>query len=45
VVVLAQASMAPAVDALAKLGITALSSPRLGAEHAVALHDKLHAID
>jgi hypothetical protein len=37
VVVLAQASMAPAADALAKLGITALSSPRLGVEHAIAL--------
>ena len=36
-VVLAQASMAPAAQALAKLGITALSSPRLGVEHAVAL--------
>jgi hypothetical protein len=45
VVVLAQASMAPAVDALAKLGITALSSPRLGVEHAVALHAKLRTTD
>jgi len=45
VVVLAQASMAPAVDELAKLGITALSSPRLGVEHAVALHAKLRVID
>jgi len=45
VVVLAQASMAPAVDALAKLGITALSSPRLGVEHAVALHAKLRTMD
>jgi hypothetical protein len=38
VVVLAQASMAPAAQVLEKLGITALSSPRLGVEHAVALH-------
>jgi hypothetical protein len=38
IVVLAQASMAPAAQALAQLGITALSSPRLGVEHAVALH-------
>jgi len=45
VVVLAQASMAPAVDALAKLGITALSSPRLGVEQAVALHTKLRTMD
>jgi hypothetical protein len=37
VVVLAQASMAPAAEPLGKLGITALSSPRLGVEHAVAL--------
>lgn len=40
VVVLAQASMAPAADALAKLGITALSSHRLGVEYAVAQHAK-----
>jgi hypothetical protein len=40
-VVLAQASMAPAAPALGKLGITALSSPRLGVEHAVALHGEV----
>lgn len=45
VVVLAQASMAPATDALAKLGITALSSPRLGVEQAVALHAKWRAMN
>ncbi len=38
IVVLAQASMAEAAVPLAKLGITALSSPRLGVERAVALH-------
>jgi hypothetical protein len=38
VVVLAQASMAPAAAALEKIGIDALSSPKLGVEHAVALH-------
>ena len=43
-VVLAQASMAPAAPALAKLGITALSSPRLGVEHAVALHAKAREV-
>jgi hypothetical protein len=43
VVVLAQASMAPAADALAKKGITALTSPKLGVEHAVALHARLKA--
>lgn len=37
IVVLAQASMAPAAQALVELGITALSSPRLGVEHAVAM--------
>ncbi|UVH60975.1 Asp/Glu/hydantoin racemase [Variovorax paradoxus] len=37
VVVLAQASMAPAAALLADLGIDALSSPALGARHAVAL--------
>ncbi len=37
-VVLAQASMAPAAQSLARLGITALSSPRLGVQQAVALH-------
>lgn len=36
-VVLAQASMAPAAGLLAGRGIRALSSPRLGVEHAVAL--------
>lgn len=35
-VVLAQASMAPAAELLAERGITALASPRLGVEHAVA---------
>jgi hypothetical protein len=44
VVVLAQASMAPAADALAKWGITALSSPKFGVEHVVALHAKSHAV-
>lgn len=43
-VVLAQASMAPAAPALGKLGITALSSPRLGVEHAVALHAKAREV-
>jgi hypothetical protein len=38
VVVLAQASMAPAAGTLAAMGIAALSSPGLGVEHAVALH-------
>jgi len=38
VVVLAQASMAPAAERLAERGITALASPRLGVAHAVALH-------
>jgi hypothetical protein len=38
IVVLAQASMAPAADALAKLGMVALSSPKLGVEYALALH-------
>lgn len=37
IVVLAQASMAAAVGPLEKLGIRALSSPRLGVERAVAL--------
>jgi len=37
IVVLAQASMAPAAQVLAARGITALSSPRPGVEHAVAL--------
>jgi hypothetical protein len=41
IVVLAQASMAPAAEPLAKLGITALSSPQLGVERAVALHGSL----
>jgi hypothetical protein len=36
-VVLAQASMAPAAEWLAVRGIAALTSPRLGVEHAVAL--------
>lgn len=40
VVVLAQASMAPAAEVLAEAGITALSSPKLGVEQAVALHAK-----
>jgi len=37
-VVLAQASMAPAAAPLAARGIEALTSPRPGVEHAVALH-------
>jgi len=37
-VVLAQASMAPAAERLAERGIKALTSPRLGVAHAVALH-------
>ncbi|MET3377794.1 MULTISPECIES: aspartate/glutamate racemase family protein [Variovorax] len=37
VIVLAQASMAPAAALLADLGIDVLSSPALGARHAVAL--------
>ncbi|HEX3140224.1 MAG TPA: Asp/Glu/hydantoin racemase, partial [Rhizobacter sp.] len=36
-VVLAQASMAPAAELLAARGITALTSPRLGVEHAVSI--------
>ncbi|MGY4831220.1 Asp/Glu/hydantoin racemase [Sphaerotilaceae bacterium SBD11-9] len=36
-VVLAQASMAPAAAVLAAQGIEALTSPRLGVEHAIAL--------
>jgi hypothetical protein len=40
VVVLAQASMAPAASALERLGITVLSSPRLGVEHAVSLRNR-----
>jgi hypothetical protein len=36
-VVLAQASMAPAAELLAARGIRALTSPRLGAEHALSL--------
>lgn len=43
VVVLAQASMAPAAQVLEKLGITALSSPRLGVEHAIALQKAQNA--
>jgi hypothetical protein len=38
VVVLAQASMAPAAELLVQRGIAALASPRLGVEHAIALH-------
>lgn len=37
--VLAQASMAPAAEMLARHGLSALSSPRLGVEHAVRLCD------
>jgi hypothetical protein len=37
-VVLAQASMAPAAELLAARGIEALTSPRRGVEHAVALY-------
>jgi hypothetical protein len=40
IVVLAQASMAPAAEPLARRGITALSSPQLGVAHALALHGK-----
>jgi hypothetical protein len=40
-VVLAQASMAPAAERLAARGITGLTSPRLGTEHAVALHQHI----
>lgn len=36
-VVLAQASMAPAAALLAERGISALTSPRLGVQHAIAL--------
>jgi hypothetical protein len=36
-IVLAQASMAPAAELLAARGIQALTSPRLGAEHAISL--------
>jgi hypothetical protein len=36
-VVLAQASMAPAAERLAVRGISALTSPRLGVEHAIGL--------
>jgi hypothetical protein len=37
-IVLAQASMAPAAERLAAQGIIALTSPRLGVAHALALH-------
>lgn len=36
-IVLAQASMAPAAERLAQMGLEALTSPRLGVEHAVRL--------
>ncbi|MBC7956565.1 MAG: Asp/Glu/hydantoin racemase [Cytophagales bacterium] len=39
-IVLAQASMAPAAELLAALGLKALTSPRLGVEHAVALYPR-----
>ncbi len=44
VVVLAQASMAQAAEALARIGIAALSSPKLGVAHAVALARELQNI-
>jgi hypothetical protein len=40
-IILAQASMAPAADRLGDLGIPVLSSPRLGAEAAVAVWRQL----
>lgn len=40
-VVLAQASMAPAAELLARQGIEALSSPKLGVAHAVALYRQI----
>ncbi len=43
-VVLAQASMAPAETELAKRGITALSSPKIGVESAVQEYYKLHCV-
>lgn len=43
-VVLAQASLAPAAEQLAARGIPTLTSPRLGAEHAVALHRQINKV-
>ncbi len=43
-VVLAQASMAPAAERLAARGISALTSPRCGAEHAVSLHQHINQV-
>jgi len=43
-VVLAQASLAPAAERLAAHGICALTSPRLGTEHAVALHQQINKV-
>ncbi len=44
-VVLAQASMAPAAEQLAERGIQALTSPRWGVEHAIALHHSIARLE
>ena len=43
-VVLAQASLTPAAERLAARGICALTSPRQGTEHAVALHQQINQV-
>jgi hypothetical protein len=43
VIVLAQASMAPAVQCLGHLAVPVLSSPKLGLEAAIALHRTINA--
>jgi hypothetical protein len=43
VIVLAQASMAPAAESLRHLGVPVLSSPKLGLEAAMAMHRALKA--
>lgn len=43
-VVLAQASLTPAAERLIARGISALTSPRLGTEHAVALHQQINKV-
>lgn len=43
-VVLAQASLTPAAERLIARGICALTSPRLGTEHAVALYQQINKV-
>lgn len=43
VIVLAQASMAPAAECLRHLGLPVLSSPKLGLEAAIAMHRAINA--